>query len=188
MIKNIVYLLIVYLLSSCIAKDKFFLNQYSKFEETVYGLKMNGAYSIEKINENSFYLLDTALVAIAYAEETQFEFDFGVNFRNKPIFDLYLRTTPKDFKDNSENIRIEINSQSSKVNIYQGDKILKELSYNFNSELKRFVIKNYEKKIKVSVDCDDIFEYKTELPLTEYLIFRNNTKDSVEISSLTVRK
>jgi len=60
MIKNIVYLLIVYLLSSCIAKDKFFLNQYSKFEETVYGLKMNGAYSIEKINENSFYLLDTA--------------------------------------------------------------------------------------------------------------------------------
>ena len=47
---------------------------------------------------------------------------------------------------------------------------------------------NNSEKIKVFLDNDDILHYKTELASTEYIIFRNNKMDSLEINAVSVYK
>lgn len=177
-----------FFINSCFVSDDFRLNNSSFFDKSIYALKMNGFNTAEKINENSFIISDTGMVALAYATETQFMIDFGVVFDNNPKFDIFLRTTPQDYIDGYQNIRIELDSEDESISFIEGEKILKTMNYKFYNETKRFKIYNYEKKIKVSIDCDDIFEYKTELALTEYIIFRNNKLDSLEINAVSVVK
>lgn len=185
--KILLIIFIMFILSSCVSDD-FRLNSRSNFENPIYALKMNGFNVAQKLNENSLIISDTGMVALAYATETQFTLDFGVVFDNNPKFDILLRTTPQDYIDGFENIRIELNSEDETITFVEGKNILKTMNYKFYNETKRFKIYNYEKKIKVSIDCDDIFEYKTELALTEYIIFRNNKLDSLEINAVSVVK
>ncbi len=187
MIKILLILLLTIILSSCVS-DEFSLNRFKISEERVYGLRINGWQTTEVLNGNSISILDTGIVALAYAKETQFLIDFGVVFKKNSKFDILLRTTPQDFIDKRKNFKIEFDAEQDKIIFSEDGNLIKTTYYRFNSELKRFRIYNYEKKIKVFLDNDDILDYKTELASTEYIIFRNNKMDSLEINAVSVYK
>ena len=187
MIKILLILLLTIILSSCVS-DEFSLNRFKISEERVYGLRINGWQTTEVLNGNSISILDTGIVALAYAKETQFLIDFGVVFEKNSKFDILLRTTPQDFIDKRKNFKIEFDAEQDKIIFSEDGNLIKTTYYRFNSELKRFRIYNYEKKIKVFLDNDDILDYKTELASTEYIIFRNNKMDSLEINAVSVYK
>lgn len=175
-------------LTSCFRSDNFSLNKYSLSEKSIYGLRINGSKVSEKLNENSIVILDTGIVALAYAEVTEFEMDFGVVFKRNPKFDILLRTTPQDYIDGLKNVKLEFDSQANELRLFDSGKFIKSINYKFTEELKRIRISNISKKIKVFIDCDDIIDYKTELALTEYIIFRNNKIDSLEVNAVSVTK
>ena len=188
MMKIYLFVTLSILISSCFRSDDFTLNRFKLSEEKVYGLKINGTETTEVLNGNSIAILDTGIVALAYAKETQFLIDFGVVFKKNSKFDILLRTTPQDFIDKRKNFKIEFDAEQDKIIFSEDGNLIKTTYYRFNSELKRFRIYNYEKKIKVFLDNDDILDYKTELASTEYIIFRNNKMDSLEINAVSVYK
>src|SRR5690606_8310140 len=127
-------------------------NRWIGTEEILYGIRLNGYKEVQMVNDNSILLTDTALTAIALPLETQMVWDFGIDFSNTPVVDLFLRTTYYDYLHNSkEYLKIILDSESKEISIYEGEKLLKNSSYNYNNELKRIKIENFEKKIKVSI-------------------------------------
>jgi hypothetical protein len=172
------------ILSSC-ATDIYKLNRFNNYEEIVYGVVMSGYNSVYTTDDNSIELTDTASTAIALPDETQMQWDFGVDFSNNVILDVFLRTTSSDYYTNSNNINIRFDSENSTLSIYENTKLVKSQKYNYNNELKRIKIDDYENKIKVSIDCDDVIYHTTNLANTEYLIFRNNKLDTIKVSAIS---
>lgn len=188
--KILVFLILLFFTSSCkmfiFGTESFILNRYKYDEEIIYGVMMSGYKSTKIINDNSILITDTATTALALPKETQMQWDFGVDFKNSPVFDIYLRSTSIDYYYNKNNINIRLDSENNSISIYENEKLIKNMNYNFSKELKRIKIKNFENKIKVSIDCDDVLYHTTKLANTEYLIFRNNKLDTLNISAISV--
>jgi len=166
--------------------ESFILNRYKYDEEIIYGVMMSGYKSTKIINDNSILITDTATTAIALPKETQMLWDIGVDFSNTPVFDVYLRTTATDFYSSKNNINIRFDSENSSISFYENEKLIKNQKYIFNKELKRIKIDDFENKVKVSIDCDDVFYHTTILANTEYLILRNNKLDTLNVSAISV--
>ena len=187
--KILVLLILIFFTYSCkmfiFGTETFVLNRYNNNEEIVYGVVMSGFGTTEVINGNSIIIKDTATTAIAIPEKTQLLWDFGVDFSNTPVFDIYLRSSATDYYTNKNNINIRFDSENSSISFFENEKLVKNQKYNFNKELRRIKIDDFENKIKVSIDCDDVFYHTTSLANTEYLIFKNNKLDTLNVSAIS---
>lgn len=190
--KIMIIILLVLSVYSCkmfvFGTDTFVLNRNLLSEEIIYGVRINGFKQMKVINENTIELYDTAIAGLTFPKVTQFKWDFGVDFSRKSVVNVFLRTTATDFLNNQNNIKLTFDAEKNEFSCFEDNQLKKTLSYNFNNELRRIKIENYDKKIKVSIDRDDIIDYKTEKESTEYIIFQNTKLDTLNISAISVCK
>lgn len=212
--RYLVITILIFLINGCpFASDQFFMNKFDKETETVIGLRLNGWEKVKQINQNSFLIEEGGLAAIAspipakndknaseildgiddllghrVTYKKYFTFDFGLKKISDAPLHIHSRTTPTDFNKNELGINFRIFENT--VSIFDGEKLIKD--YNLSSfkknETKRMIVMNFDSYIKVSLDCDEILNYKTERPITEYLLFHSVGSGDWEINAVSTEK
>lgn len=206
----IIILFLSFLLGCPFASDYFYLNKFDTEQETVIGIRLNEWNKVEQKDQNSFLLKSDAKVALAgeiidrneiYKDpdivdnilgnskknifQSSFIFDFGIKKLDNNPLHIYSRTSPSDFKIGELGINFRFFENNLKI--YDGEVLLDEKTINFRKdETKRMILINNGDFIKVSLDCDDILYWKTERPISEYLIFESVGSGSWEINSVTL--
>jgi len=206
-----IIIILAFILNACpFASDYFYLNRLDLEKETVTGLRLNSWNKVEQINQNSFVIRSGGVAAIAkeiidrneiYEEPSIYEkifgtpskssvqkdfiFDFGVRSLNGQQLNISSRTSPTDYKLGNKGISIELFENT--ISVLENGNLIKETTYERTEEqTNRMIIINNGDYIKVSLDCDDIITWKTDKPISEYLIFESVGSGNWEINSVTV--
>lgn len=149
-----------------------------------YKINEPNALNVDVINENTLSIDENTKVALKYIENIEYQADFTIELINGQNIIIYLRT----FYDNfAKNPKIKLIYNQNGVYLYEykdggehliAQNLTEKLEKN---EKKRFFIKNDGKRLKVSIDCADIFDVRTNLNISQYLIFETekNTKYSL---------
>lgn len=149
--------------------------------------KLN-ALNVNVINENTFEMYDDTKVALKYLQENEYLADFTVELLEGKSFNLYLRTSYDKFQ-NQQKLRLTFNETG--VFLYEikdgGEYLITENNEEklFISEKKRFFIKNDGKRLKVIIDCADIIDVRTNLNISQYLIFETEKKSKLNVSGIS---
>lgn len=143
--------------------------------------------NIEIINDNSIELKDKNTIALKYLIENEFVADFTFEAKSGKSVDFFTRSVYDDF-DKQNKIRIQFNENG--VYLYEEYKDNENLiGVNLNKKLvigekTRFFIKNDGKKLKISIDCDDIFDVRTNLNISQYLIIETEKDSDMILSAI----
>lgn len=195
-IKNIILInILVVILSSC-ASDYFNLYLYhpdktKRISGRIFTDKSNirnlNVLNVKVINDNSISLKDHNTVALKYFMENEYIADFTFLAKSGKTVTFYSRCAYHNF-DKQNKIKLEYNENGIYLyEIYNDNETLiaKDLSKKLTiNEKVRFFIKNDGKKLKVSMDCDDIFDVRTNLNISQYLIIETEQDSEIVLSAI----
>lgn len=158
-----------------------------------YKEKEANVLNVDVINENTLSIDENTKVALKFIDNIEYQADFTIEMLNGENIIIYLRT----FYDNfSKNPKIKLLYNQKGVYLYEyrdgGEYLIaQDLTEKLEkNEKKRFFIKNDGKRLKVLIDCADIFDVRTNLNISQYLIFETekNTKYSISgIDFMSIR-
>jgi hypothetical protein len=175
---NIIFLIILFV--SC-TPEAFRLNMKSdaKLINTVIIGDLN---NVEQINDNSFIVKNGGKTSLRVLGNTQSEMKFELEFLESDFARFGIRTTRVNYNPKND-IILEI--KGNDISLYQYDKLLvnKRIA---KSEKKSKLIKifNLGDDLKISIDCIEIINMRTKLPVTEYLIVECNKNSTIKLSGI----
>jgi len=150
-------------------------------------IKNLNVYNVNIFNDNSIELKDKNTIALKYLIENEYIADFTFEAKSGKSVNFYTRSAYDDFGKQNK-IRLEFNNNG--VYLYEkyndsekliGKDLSKKLTIN---EKTRFFIKNDGKKLKISMDCDDIFDVRTNLNISQYLIIETEADSEIVLSAI----
>jgi len=184
--KNIIIILIIVsgIIYSC-APDQFILNQRKR--EIINGLIISNIDSVEVIGDNAIQLYGGGHVAMRRSHMTQILADFTVKILQGDGLRFAIRSVSDNF-ENHPAIFFDYTIKGSKV-FEKGkfETIIDSVKAKVN-DIKRIKIMNYGKNLFITVDCDTIFNGRTELPATEYILIQALKSTNVQISGIDINK
>lgn len=164
--------------------EYFNLNDTNVEHEDIICCNMSKVGSVEREEntENAIFINPAGLVSLKNVENTQFISDMTIELINGEGIEIYSRLTRDKF-DKDKGVKIIFD--------HTGCRILEngiEIGYN-STKLEigkkyRLEIKNEAEKIKVMIDCDDIFNERTKLASTEYIILSSLKESRLHISGI----
>jgi|GEM_PF-3505933 len=164
--------------------EYFNLNDTNVGHEDIVCCNMSKMGSVEREDntENAIYINPTGLVSLKNIENTQFISDMTIELLSGEGIEIYSRLT-RDKYDKNKGIKIIFDQSGCRI-LENGT----EIGYN-STKLEigkkyRLVIKNEAEKIKVMIDCDDIFNERTKLASTEYIILSSLRESRLHISGI----
>lgn len=195
--KKIMFIfLIIVVLNSC-ASDYFRLNFHTLDKRNIIegriftnkdSLESLNVLNVNVINENTFEMFDDTKVALKYLHENEFQADFTIELIEGKSFILYLRTFFDDFK-NQTKMRLTYNDLGVFLHEirFGGEYLITENREEklHNGEKKRFFIKNDGKRLKITIDCVDIVDVRTNLNISQYLIFETEKNSKLFVSGIS---
>lgn len=144
----------------------------------------------EKINDNSFVLSHGGIASIRKLKLTNFQFETNLQYAKDLKLNIWLRTISNDF-NKEKGIMFEI--QNTTLKIFENSREIYSESLDFadnkvvdNSIYLRLVSEG--KNLILTIDCKPEIMLQTELPLTEYLIFENQSSEKLAISGITLQE
>ncbi len=144
----------------------------------------------EKLNDNSFILKPGGIASIRKPKLTNFQFEANLNYSSELKLNIWLRTITHEFsKDNG--IKIEI--QSGRLKIFENSREIYSESSNIadNKSIDNtlyFRLISEGKNLFVTMDCNPQIIIKTELLLTEYIIFENLSNEKILMSGIKLQE
>jgi len=150
-------------------------------------IKNLNVYNVNVFNDNSIELKDKNTIALKYLIENEYIADFTFEAKSGKSVNFYTRGVYDNFGKQNK-IRLEFNNNG--VYLYEeyndtekliGIDLSKKLTIN---EKIRFFIKNDGKKLKISMDCDDIFDVRTNLNISQYLIIETEADSEIVLSAI----
>lgn len=173
------YIIIFIFIGTACTPEGFRLNML-KNKNLINTVIVGDLNKVEQINDNSFIIEDSGIVAMRDLGNTQIEMKFELEFLEGNFARFGIRTTRVNYNPKN-NIIFEINGND--VSLYQNNKILvnKKLLIS-DRKTKLIKIFNLGNELKISIDCDEIVDMKTKLPVTEYLIVESNNNSRLKIS------
>ena len=167
------YLLIISLLflSSCYT-EYFKINNGDNELNFISGYNMSGYKEVELIVDNgkdALLLKNNSTVSLKNKDQTQFTFQSYFKLVDGNNFTINLRSTRDKFHNDSG---ITIKISENEVLSFENGQIIQDysnLKLNQNQYYKLRVLSD-GKRVKVFIDCDEILDYRTILPATEYVI------------------
>ncbi len=150
-------------------------------------IKNLDAYNVNVFNDNSIELKDKNTIALKYLIENEYIADFTFEAKSGKSVNFYTRSVYDNFGKQNK-IRLEFNNNG--VYLYEeyndtekliGIDLSKKLTIN---EKIRFFIKNDGKKLKRSMDCDDICDVRTNLNISQYLIIETEADSEIVLSAI----
>jgi hypothetical protein len=146
--------------------------------------------AVEKNADNGFIIYEDATVAIQTPRLTQSISDMTVKYygNNHGNYSILLRTTDNDLPQ-QKYIELEVNFEKSEIIIKDFEskqKITVPVELDLEQGNRIFAI-NDGKHLKIYWDCDEIYNYKTNIPSTEYIIIRTEKNCSLEVTGWEVR-
>jgi hypothetical protein len=148
----------------------------------IYTVIVGDLNNVEQINDNSFLIKNGGIASMRILGKTQNEIKFNLEFLEGDFVRFGIRTTRVNF-NKKNNIIFEINGTD--ISLYLHGKLLqnKKIAGSVkNSKLIRIL--NLGDELKISVDCDEIVNIRTKLPLTEYLIVESNKNSTLKLSGI----
>ncbi len=188
MIRVLTILLFVLVLQSC-NPYIFQLNIYEKYQQfsTLENLSRYGA--VEKTADNGFIIKTDATVAIQTPMLTQSISDMTIKYKDSLFgkYKIYLRTTVQSMLSDLY-VEMEVDYAQSSINIIDNEsKIEKKINVNIDIEHgNRVFAINDGKYLKIYWDCDEVYNYATSIPATEYVIIRTEKNCSLEVEGWDV--
>jgi len=164
--------------------EYFNLNDTNIGKEDIICCNLTEMGSIEREDgvENAIYINENGIVSLKNVKKTQFISDITVELLSGTGLEIYSRNK-RDRFDNGIGVKIEFNKNGCRIlenGIIVGEKTPKlEIGEKY-----RIIVKNEGDMIKVSIDCVDVFEYRTKIPSTEYLILASEGKSKLHISGI----
>lgn len=184
-------IILLILISLCInachypIHELFYLNRGIPETNTIVGYKIKNIDSIEKVSkyENVLLLKPGAFASLKSPNMTEFTADFTVKLIKGDGMNFYFRTN-KDSFDKSKCMRLEVNKDgcrlfenNSQIGYYNSTKLLENEKF-------RIKIINNGKLANVFFDCVELCKYKTNLPLTEYMLVESLNSSTLELSGI----
>lgn len=196
------------------ASDYFTLNKYDKDAQTVRGVRLNGWEKVHKINQNSILLKEGGAAAIAvpmeefgnsilafddddssddnvelvFFEDGYYIFDFGIKNIDDVPLNICLRTSSQDFLIGNKGLRLEIFEGEAQLSFESEILQTTRIIPLEKGETRRVIVINNGKYLKISLDCNEIVNIKTDLPISEYVIFESPGEGSWEINAISFEK
>ncbi|MDC1067816.1 hypothetical protein OAQ99_01515 [Candidatus Kapabacteria bacterium] len=186
-------------------------------QKTITAQILNNWSKVKQINQNSFLIkgggavaIGTQIKPISVKKEPGFIstlfgldvvsnrsrdyngnyiYDFGIKkLSDSSPLKIYSRTSPNGLDNKNLGINIEVTN--STIALFDGNELINEVNLSkFQiEETKRIILINNNNYIKVSLDCDEMFNYKTNRPISEYLIFESVGSGDWEINAVTMEK
>lgn len=178
----IIFIIMIGGLVSC-NPDVFFLNEMTGDYIGIY--KITGIHDAFKINDNSFSIRKHSQVSMCKYQSTRQDIKFYLNYSGGEDFNFYLRTTWKylgtepNITLNFSDAGIKLTDTESKSTLFNNYKLISGTIYYIN-------ITHDAKKLKFKINCADIFDIETSIPMTEYTIFETGPDTELELSGITL--
>lgn len=167
-------ILILMLLSGCVAPDTIVLNKFPE-GKTIILKKLNGNDQAEEINHNSFRIFPNSIISLKFLESTEklIQFELIPETTGKIEFNLY--TTQIEYPEKSP-FKLELREDGYLIE--KDNKIIAQSDTIKISPQTKYVIK-FQKDanlLKIFINCDVINISPLFLKSTEYLIIRSDEK------------
>lgn len=177
-------MLLSFLFYSCV-NDYYFINLSNYNETTLRGKRINDWQKTNKLTDDVFRLDKSAISSIKLFGTNQFYSEFIFEIMEGGNLNLYFRTSENDFYNDSY---IKISLQKDKVELYEDRNLISRLNYSLSiNELYSVKYRQEGSRFSFIIDCDTLFQNKTQLPLSEYIIFETDSKTTAKISSLKMK-
>lgn len=190
MMRNAAILILSVMLFSGCNPYLFELNLYNRddYISVVENLSRFGA--VEKYADNAFMMHSDALAAIKTPSITLSASDMTLRYGsdNTGDYTIYFRTSAHSM---STGKYVEMKVRYEESTVYFEDKesgIKKVVPVDIDLEQgNRLFALNDGKYLKIYWDCDEIYNYKTNIPSTEYIIIRTENNCSLEVEAWEVK-
>jgi len=170
---KIIMILLISLAAISCNPDYFFMNSASS--KIINAYKINGIKAAKQIGENSFELYENGIVSLRVPELTQFVAEMDIKFSKGIDLNLYLRTTPNDFAINRP---IIINFAENYASLLIDDNLIERKAGLFSeNKFSRLSIQNFSDDIIVLLDCDTLFNFRTQNINSEYIIMESKKSE-----------
>ncbi len=180
--KKILSILILVLLVGC-ASDFFILN--IKNNDAIEAYLMSGWGTITKLNDNSLQLGENSIVSLRKFGFTRLNAGFNLEMNNTGATNIYLRTTRYDFNSN-KGMQFEI--KKDQLNYYENNQLIQSVKRNnYQSDgIALIGIISEGKKLKFSLNCDEIVIKNCSLKNTEYILIETKAQTNLLLSGITI--
>lgn len=193
--KIMILTLIIVGLNSC-ASDYFRLNFHNTDKRNIIegrifthkdSLESLNILNVNVINENTFEMTGKTKVALKYVYDNEYQADFTVELLEGKSFNLFLRTFFDNFNNNN---KLKLTYNDTGVYLYEirdgGEYLIVENREEklYIGEKKRIFIKNDGKRLKIEIDCADIADVRTNLNISQYLIFETEKNSKLNVSGI----
>ncbi len=168
----------------------FELNKYDRKKYRSFVENMSRYGAVEKTADNGFIIHSDASAAIKTPKVTQSVNDMTIKYADGKTGDysIILRTSMTSLPLGNY-IEMQVNYEDSNVNIEDKETGLKKVipvEIDLEQGNRIFAI-NDGKYLKIYWDCDEIYNYKTSIPSSEYVIIRTDKYCSLEIEAWEVK-
>jgi len=170
----------VIIATSC-TPDQYRLNESAEYP--IAGLIMSDLDSVMKLKGNEIMLYPGGLTALRSEGMTQLHADISTQIISGEGITMYFRTV-SDKMEQKNYIRFNYSTNGCKV--FEN----KDLLVSVDSikakigQLARVQIRNDGVIYTITVDCDTVIRYRTNLPATEYLILSSMKNSKIKISGI----
>ncbi len=180
--KKIISILAFVLLVGC-ASDIYLLNL--KNNEIIEAYLISGWGTITKMNDNSLQLNENSLVSIRKYGITRLKAGFNFQIKNNGTANVYLRTTRFDFPQN-KGLQFEIHKD--RIDYYENNQLKQSVKRNsFQADgIDIIGIVSEAKKLKFSLNCDEILIENCSLKNTEYILIETKANTGLILSGITI--
>ncbi len=185
---RVLTILLVLVLQSC-NPYMFELNIYERYQQFSLAENLSRYGAVEKTADNGFIIKTEATVAIKTPMLTQSISDMTIKYKDSLFgkYTIYLRTTGRTVTE-GKYIAMQVDYFQSSINIIEYEsKTEKKIKVNIDTEQgNRVFAINDGKYLKIYWDCDEVYNYATSIPATEYVIIRTDNNCSLEVEGWDV--
>ncbi|MFA6571022.1 MAG: hypothetical protein WCT77_07270 [Bacteroidota bacterium] len=179
---NFILILAISIIALSCTPDEFTLNK--KTPGQIDGLIMTSLESVDQYADNAIILNENGLAAMRRYGLTQFIGDFTVKIQQGEGVRFSIRSACNEY-DNHPVINFDYTTKGC---IFSGTG-LKEFLVDSVKALRnspsRIKIYNLGKNITVTVNCDTVYNTKTELPATEFIMVKSLNNSRIQLSGIS---
>jgi hypothetical protein len=147
--------------------DEFTLNE--DHGDPIEGIKISGLESVEQVGYNALLMNEGGIAAMERNKLTQFTADFTVKVMQGDGIRFSIRNI-SDHPENHPAINFDYMPKGSMISgTGMSDLFVDSVKAEMNKPA-RVKILNLGKIITITVNCDTVYNGKTELPATEYIV------------------
>ena len=136
-------------------------------------------HNVNKLNDNSISIKDSALVSFKIFGVTNHIIEFNTNSIDNQHFRINLRNIFDKFKPENG---IQILIKNNTYIVFERNKLIR--SGFLNDEENYFYFENDGKYLKIKINCDDIDIDEISIYATEYMIIENFEDSNIKLSGL----